>query len=557
MKTDLSIYIAQLNQTVGAVTSNCEKIADIYAQGVVEGADLILTPELSVTGYPLEDLVLKPDFVQEAMAAADALAEITYGDGAPGLIVGSPWLEEGKLYNASLLLDGGTIKEVRFKHELPNYGVFDEKRVFDAGPLPLPIKFRGHKLGIMICEDMWFKASAEALEAAGAEILLVPTCSPFQIEKHSDRQFQAKRRVSETGLPLIFCNQICGQDELVFDGGSYVIAADGSVPVQMRGFEEDTLLTHWTKDTGTMTCETKHQCATGEPLEVIYQALVLGLRDYVNKNHFPGVILGLSGGIDSALTAAIAVDALGAEKVHCVMMPSRYTSDESVGDAQGCAKALGVRYDTIPIKPGIDALTEMLGPIFAETTPDTTEENIQSRLRGLTLMALSNKFGDMLLTTGNKSEMSVGYATLYGDMCGGYNALKDVYKLDVFALGAFRNTCVPAGSLGPSGEVIPVNIINKPPSAELRDDQKDEDSLPPYERLDDMLRGLVDEDLSASAVSARGHAPSEVARIEHLLYIAEYKRRQAPPGVKITRKNFGRDRRYPITNGYRSAGKDK
>lgn len=557
MKNALSIYLAQLNPTVGAIHDNCEKIAEMYASAEAEGADLVLTPELSVTGYPLEDLVLKPHFVREVSIAVEALAEITSGEGEPGLIVGCPWFDGEKLHNAVLLLEGGEVKDVRYKHELPNYGVFDEKRVFEAGDLPEPVNFRGHSLGVMICEDMWLSSVTKALADAGAEILLVPTCSPFELDKHEERQVHAKARVTESGLPLVFCNQVCGQDELVFDGASYVVAADGSVPVQMASWKEAGLLTHWSKKGNGLSCVTKAIAPQPDRMTTIYQAMMLGLRDYVNKNRFPGVILGLSGGIDSALSAAVAVDALGADKVHCVMMPSRYTSGESVSDAEQCAQALGVKYDTIAIKPGVEAFGEMLGPVFEGTEADTTEENIQSRLRGLILMSLSNKFGKMVLTTGNKSEMSVGYATLYGDMCGGYSVLKDVYKLDVFALSHWRNKNVPDGAAGPGGEVIPVNIITKPPTAELRDDQKDEDSLPPYEALDDMLRCLVDEEMSVAEVVTRGHDASEVARIEHLLYIAEYKRRQAPPGVKITRKNYGRDRRYPITNGFRSARREK
>ncbi len=557
MKNQLSIYIAQLNPTVGAIKGNCEKIAAAYAAALTDGADLVLTPELSITGYPLEDLVLKPFFVRQARLAAEALADVTEGEGKPALLVGCPWLNGDILYNAVLLLEDGTVKEIRYKHELPNYGVFDEKRVFKGGELPKPIAFRGYSLGVMICEDMWYPRVTAALKQGGADILLVPTCSPFELEKHGERQMQAKARVAESGLPLIFCNQICGQDELVFDGASYVIAADGSVPVQMPSWTEDGQLTCWQRSSVALVCQTEVCSSLPDRMTTMYQAMMLGLRDYIHKNGFPGVILGMSGGIDSALSAAVAVDALGADKVHCIMMPSRYTTDESVIDAQACSKALGARYDTIAIKEGVEAFDKMLEPIFEGTQIDTTEENIQSRLRGLVLMSLSNKFGKMVLTTGNKSEISVGYATLYGDMCGGYNVLKDIYKLDVFALSAWRNSHVPAGGQGPSGVVIPKNIISKPPTAELRDNQKDEDNLPPYDVLDDMLKCLVDEDMSASEVVARGHEASEVARIEHLLYIAEYKRRQAPPGVKITRKNFGKDRRYPITNGFRSARFDK
>lgn len=553
MSEKLSIYLVQMNPTVGAINTNAEKILEAYQRGQASGADLVLTPELSVAGYPLEDLVLKPFFVSRSMAAVEALAHKTAGAGKPGLIVGSPWYDGEELHNAILLLEGGEIREIRYKHDLPNYGVFDEKRVFMPGGLSGPMPFRGFKLGVMICEDMWYPAVTGALKDAGADILLVPTCSPFELDKHPERQVHAKNRIDESGLPLVFCNEVCGQDELVFDGGSFVMSADGTVPVQMPFWGEHELLTIWTRTGEGLVCDTRLENPLPEHFDSMYQAMVLGLKDYVEKNRFPGVILGLSGGIDSALSAAVAVDALGPDRVQCVMMPSRYTSGESLGDAEECAKALGVQYDVVAIKPGVEAFDTMLSEAFAETQPDTTEENIQSRLRGLILMSLSNKFGKMVLTTGNKSEMSVGYATLYGDMCGGYSVLKDVYKLDVFALSRWRNENVPHGGLGPAGEVIPDNIITKPPTAELRDDQKDEDSLPPYEALDDMLRCLVDEEMSVEEIVARGHSASDVARIEHLLYIAEYKRRQAPPGVKITRKNFGRDRRYPITNGFRSA----
>ncbi len=553
MNDSLAIYLAQLNPTVGAVKDNCEKICAVYAGAVSEGADLVLTPELSVTGYPLEDLVLKPSFVATVRQAVEGLSELTRGDGSPGLIIGCPWQDGEHLRNAIVLLEAGEIREVRFKHNLPNYGVFDEIRVFSAGIPPAPIEFRDFKLGAMICEDMWYPDCTASLTAAGAEVLLVPTCSPYELDKHPERQDYAGARVRESGLPLVFCNQVCGQDELVFDGASYVMASDGSIPVQMDAFREQGLLTLWERRNGVLECISEHQGYQPDRYEGMYQAMMLGLRDYVLKNRFPGVILGLSGGIDSALSAAVAADALGPDKVQCVMMPSQYTSGESLNDAEKCAQALGVDYSSITIKPGIEAFDQMLEPAFVDVQADTTEENIQSRLRGLLLMSLSNKFGKMVLTTGNKSEVSVGYATLYGDMCGGFNALKDVYKTDVFELSRWRNEYVPAGALGPSGEVIPNNIIVKPPTAELRADQKDEDSLPPYDELDDMLRCLVDEDMSVAEIVDRGYEASVVARIEHLLYIAEYKRRQAPPGVKITRKNFGRDRRYPITNGFRSA----
>ena len=553
MTQALSIYVAQLNATVGAVDENCKRIIESYNKASMLSADLVVTPELSIIGYPPEDLVLKPFFIRTVEKAIEELKAVTKGVGKPGLIVGVPKYDGDILRNASLLLENGDVTAVRYKHKLPNYGVFDEKRVFTEAEAPLPMDFRGFKLGVMVCEDMWFDSAAKSLADNGADILLVPTCSPYHEFKYGERLEVARERITETALPIIFCNQIGGQDELVFDGASFVLEADGSQSVQMDSWTEDECLTEWSMSNGKLMCTTKSDGYVPERMEDIYQAMVLALKDYVEKNRFPGVLIGLSGGIDSALSAAVAVDALGPDKVHCVMMPTKYTSGESITDAEACAKALGVQYDTIAIKPGVEAFDQMLGAVFEGLDADTTEENIQSRLRGLVLMSLSNKFGKMVLTTGNKSEMSVGYATLYGDMCGGYSVLKDVYKLDVFALSSWRNTSVPKGGHGPAGVVIPENIITKPPSAELRDDQKDEDSLPPYEVLDDMLRCLVDEEMPVSEIVARGHDASEVARIEHLLYIAEYKRRQSPPGVKITRKNFGRDRRYPITNGFRSA----
>lgn len=555
MAHDFSIFIAQTNVTLGALAENAAHLASWYKKGVDQCADLVLTPELSLTGYPLEDLVLKPFFVRSAMKQAGELAKVTAEPGSPGLIVGCPWSDEKGLHNAVLLMAGGEIAAIRYKHELPNYGVFDELRVFRSGPLPKPIVFRGVSLGVMVCEDMWFPQVSEHLKSNGAQVLLVPTCSPFQVNKYQERLEQSAARIKETGLPLVFCNQICGQDELVFEGASYVQDIDGELKAQLPAWREDGVLTKWTMGPSEKyvrpEAEDLHTIQEGS--ESIYQAMLLGLRDYVNKNRFPGVVLGLSGGVDSALSAAVAVDALGADRVHCVMMPSRYTSGESLGDAEGCVKLLNVRYDVIPIKEGVHAFDSMLSDVFSAQEPDTTEENIQSRLRGLILMSLSNKFGNMVLTTGNKSELSVGYATLYGDMCGGYNALKDVYKLDVFELCRWRNENMPAGAMGPNGLAVPTNIITKAPTAELREDQRDDDSLPPYERLDAILRCLVDDEMAVSDVVACGHDASEVARIEQLLYIAEYKRRQSPPGVKITRKNFGRDRRYPITNGFRSA----
>jgi len=466
-------------------------------------------------------------------------------------LIGAPWREGDALHNAMLLCDGGQIAAIRYKHDLPNYGVFDEKRVFSSGPLPGPVNFRGVRLGIPICEDIWQGDVVECLAETGAEILLVPNGSPYEVDKVDARMNRVVARVTESRLPLVYVNQYGGQDELVFDGGSFVLNSDCTLAVQMPYWREGLVITHWSRQAAGWRCAPGEGAAPPDAMEAIYQAMMLGLRDYVNKNRFPGVLLGLSGGIDSALSATVAVDALGPERVRCVMMPYIYTAQESLDDAAECAKLLGVRYDIVSIKPAVESFKEMLAPLFEGRAPGITEENMQSRARGLLLMALSNKFGEMVLTTGNKSEVSVGYATLYGDMCGGYNTLKDIYKMTVFALSRWRNQHLPEGALGPSGRVIPENIITRPPTAELRADQKDEDSLPPYEVLDDILNCLVEQEMSVAQVVARGHQPDVVRRIQNLLYIAEYKRRQAAPGVKISSKIYGRDRRYPITNRFR------
>jgi NAD+ synthase len=548
----LVIALAQLNQVVGDLKGNAE--AMLAARAKAAGADLIVYPELQLIGYPPEDLVLKPALAERAAAEIRLLAKAT-ADGGPAMLVGTIHKgEDGLLYNAMALLDGGKVAGVTLKHELPNYGTFDEKRVFAAGPLPGPLNIRGVRIGVPICEDMWFPHVTECLAETGAEILVVPNGSPFEIDKDDIRLSLAVTRVSETGLPLVYLNRVGGQDEIVFDGSSFVLNADRSLALQMADWEEAVVLTHWRREAGGgWVCEPGDKHPLDPRPADIYHAMMVGLRDYVTRNRFPGVVLGLSGGIDSALSAAVAVDALGADKVWCVMMPSRFTSEESLEDAAECARFLGTRLDTVPIEPAVEAFDRMLGPVFEGRSRDITEENIQSRIRGVTLMGLSNKFGHMLLTTGNKSEMSVGYATIYGDMAGGYSVLKDAYKMTVFELCRWRNANRPKGALGPDGFVMPERVITKPPSAELRADQKDEDSLPPYEVLDAILTGLVEEELSVAEVVAKGHDAATVQRIERLLYIAEYKRRQAPPGVKIGRRNFGRDRRYPITNAFRTA----
>ncbi len=552
MTDQLKIALAQLNPTVGDIAGNMAKVRAARTEAAAKGADLVMFPELFLIGYPPEDLVLKPSFQRAVDEALTALAKDTE-DGGPGCLIGAPSLEETGLHNSMVLIDGGEIVGKRHKVHLPNYGVFDEPRVFTPGSMPGPLPFRGVRLGVPVCEDIWFEDVTECLEETGAEILLVPNGSPFDTEKHDARMQHCVARINETGLPLVYLNQIGGQDELVFDGASLVLNSDLSLAAQMPAWEECVHVTTWTREGSGWVCAKGAAAPIPDGDEAIYNACVLGLRDYVTKNRFPGVVLGLSGGVDSAICAAIAVDALGADKVHCVMLPYKYTADESVSDAEQCAAALGVRYDSIPIEGPVKGFLSALDPMFAKTQSDTTEENLQSRTRGTILMALSNKFGSMVVTTGNKSEVSVGYATLYGDMNGGYNPIKDLYKLQVFALCRWRNANKPSIGLGPEGEVIPVNIITKPPSAELREDQKDEDSLPPYEVLDDILECLVEKEMPVSEIVERGHDRDLVKRIEHLLYIAEYKRRQAAPGVKVTSRNFGRDRRYPITNGYRDA----
>jgi NAD+ synthase len=550
MSDRLRIALAQLNPVMGDIAGNLARARAARAE--VPDADLILFPELFITGYPPEDLVLKPALQADARAAIEALARDTVS--GPAVLIGAPWVEEGRLYNAFLLLDEGRVANHTFKVDLPNYGVFDEKRVFAPGPVPTPMKVRGLHLGVPVCEDIWTAGVCAALAQGGAEILVVPNGSPFEAGKEDVRRTLADARVAETGLPLIYLNQLGGQDELVFDGASFVMNAGGEIALALPGWEEKIVVSEWTRGgDGKWTCVPGDKFAPESREAQVYHAMTLGLRDYVNKNRFPGVVLGLSGGIDSALSAAVAVDALGAARVRCVMLPSRYTSRMSLEDADACARLLGVGYETIEIERAVAAMTQTLTAPFAGTKPDTTEENIQSRLRGLILMALSNKFGHMVLTTGNKSEMSVGYATLYGDMCGGYNVLKDIYKTEVFRLSHWRNANSPAGALGPQGRVIPERIIAKPPSAELKPDQTDQDSLPPYDVLDGILECLVEKEFSFEETVARGFDPATVKRIEHLLYISEYKRRQAPPGVKISSRNFGRDRRYPITNAFRDA----
>jgi NAD+ synthase len=546
----LKIALAQLNPAVGDLAGNASRLREARAEAAVRGADLVVFTELFITGYPPEDLVRKPAFAAAARSLVEALAAET-ADGGPGVLVGSIWPEESRLYNSVALLDGGRVQAVRHKVELPNYGVFDEKRVFDQGPMPGPVNFRGVRIGVPICEDIWKDEVCECLQETGSELLIVPNGSPFDWPKPELRINVGVARVTETGLPLVYLNQVGGQDELVFDGASFALNADRHLVMQMPAWEEALELLVLKRTAGGWKGEVGRRAELESGEAAAYHACVLGLRDYVDKNGFPGVVLGLSGGIDSALCAAMAVDALGSARVHCVMLPYRYTSGASLADAAACAEALGVRYDIVPIADPVEGFGRALDRIFAGIEPGIAEENIQSRTRGTILMAISNKLGSMVLTTGNKSEMSVGYATLYGDMNGGFNPIKDLYKMEVYALSRWRNAHVPRIGKGPTGVVIPESILAKAPSAELRENQTDQDSLPPYEVLDDILACLVEKEMPLADIVARGHASETVKKVERLLYLAEYKRRQAAPGVKISARNFGRDRRYPITNKFR------
>src|SRR5579863_10152545 len=466
----LVIALAQLAAIVGDIDGNVARLRKARAESAAFGADIVMAPELFLSGYPPEDLVLKPAFQEACRTACETLARET-ADGGPAVLVGLPWLEGGALYNAYALLDGGRIDAVRFKVDLPNYGVFDEKRVFTPGPAPGPISFRSVRIGVPICEDIWGPDPVECIAETGGEILLVPNASPYERGKVAIRQNIAVARVVESGLPLIYLNQVGGQDELVFEGASFALNADGSLAAQLPAFRQTVARTVWERRPEGWRCVEAPRVIVEERDEADYTACVLGLRDYVEKNRFPGVVLGLSGGVDSALCAAMAVDALGAARVHAIMLPYRFTSNESINDAAACAEALGVRYDTIPIAGPVEAAEKALHPLFDRRPRDITEENIQSRTRGLILMSVSNKFGSMVVTTGNKSEMSVGYATLYGDMNGGFNPIKDVYKTEVFRLARLRNRWKPAGAKGADGMVIPEAIITKPPSAELRENQ--------------------------------------------------------------------------------------
>jgi NAD+ synthase len=546
----LRIALAQLNPKVGDIAGNLALARKALNDASEAGADILLLSELLLSGYFPDDLLFKPQFVADAIAAAKALVADTAATSV-ALVLSTIWQDDEGLRNAVLVAEKGEITALRFKRELPNTDVFYEKRYFTAGPLPAPVTIRGVSVGLPICEDIWHPHVCAHLVSQGAEILLCPNGSPYWTDKQHIRKELVRAHAVEHGVPLIYLNQVGGQDELVFDGASFAIAPGDKLVLQGKSFETDFLLSDWRRTPDGWMSEGGRIETLSSTEEAPWRACVLGLRDYVRKNGFSHVVLGLSGGIDSAVVAAMAVDALGPDNVHCIMLPYRYTSEASLKDAKDCAERLGVRYDVVAIGEPVDHALEALAPVFGDRPADLSEENIQSRMRGTVLMAVSNKLGSMLLTTGNKSEMGVGYATIYGDMNGGYNPLKDMFKMQVYALADWRNRHLPADCMGPSGVVIPQNIIDKAPSAELRPDQTDQDSLPPYPVLDDILRSIVEDEMSLGEVVARGHDPALVKRIERLINIAEYKRRQSAPGPKLTPQAFGQGRKYPITNGYK------
>ena len=549
MPQKFRLTLAQLNPTVREYAGKAEKALKAHKAGAAAGADLVALPEMFLTGYQTQDLVMKPAFLAENEAALVALARAC-ADG-PALAIGAPLREDGKLFNAYFLLEGGKVRVIARKHHLPNEDVFDEHRLFDSAPISGPFELNGLRIGCPVCEDAWHEDVAETMAETGAELLLIPNGSPYRRGKHDLRMGLMVARVVETGLPLAYLNMVGGQDDQVFDGASFVLNQSGALAVQMPVFDENITHVDFERGADGWAAKPGKRDTHGGEWEQDYRCMVEALRDYVAKTGFEKVLLGLSGGIDSAIVATIAVDALGAENVRCVMLPSEYTSPESLEDAQAVAQALGCQLDTVPIAAGRAAITQTLAPLFEGFAADVTEENIQSRLRGLLLMAMSNKFGEMLLTTGNKSEVAVGYATIYGDMAGGYNPIKDLYKTRVFESCRWRNANHFDWMSGPAGQVIPPSVIDKPPTAELREGQKDEDSLPPYEMLDAVLEALIDHDKSIAEVVEMGHERALVKRVERLIYLSEYKRFQSAPGARLTLKAFWLDRRYPIVNRWR------
>jgi NAD+ synthase len=550
MKNNLKIVLAQLNPIVGDVKGNIVKLIDIR-NNLKDEVDIIVVPELYVTGYPIDDLVLRNDFLELVENEIYNLSKLT-NDGKAAIILGAPRKEKNTIRNSVFVLDNGEIISFRDKHNLPNSGVFDEQRIFSPGALSGPVKVRDVLIGLPICEDIWTETVIECLCETGAEIILSINASPYSVKKNDQRMSVAVSRVIESKIPLIYLNRVGGQDELVFDGASFCLSHEGKLSVQLKDFQEEVLEINLTKPDNNWICTGKINSISSN-LEALYKSLVVSVRDYVQNNGFPGVVLGMSGGIDSALVAAIATDALGPKLVRAVMMPSPYTSKESLEDAELASSNLGVDYSYLDIKNGMNVIDNILLDFKGDKVePGITEENIQSRIRGLLLMAISNKYGSMVLATGNKSEYAVGYATLYGDMCGGFAVIKDVWKTDVFRLCEWRNSNKPSEFLGPNGIVIPKRIISKPPSAELREDQKDTDSLPEYDVLDSILRKLVEDNLSLEQIANEGYDVKDVKKISMLLSKSEYKRFQAAPGPKVTEKAFGRDRRYPLTSGFRN-----
>ncbi|MDX9884848.1 NAD+ synthase [Thauera sp.] len=530
----VSIAVAQLNLTVGDLVGNADRIIAALEQARAAGADLLLTPELALAGYPPEDLLLRPDFYRACDRETERIAAAASGI---TVVLGHPVEDGDERYNAASVLRDGKLVARYHKSLLPNYEVFDEERYFEAGNAACVFECKGVRFGLNICADVWERGPAEAARAAGAQVLLALNASPYHMNKQTQRVQVLRDRVRETGLPILYCNMVGGQDELVFDGASFALDRDGALAYQATSFAEGVDLLGY--HAGAWLAEVRADPRTLEA--EAYEALKTGVRDYLGKNRFPGAIIGLSGGIDSALTLAIAVDALGADRVRAVMMPSPYTAQMSLDDSREMVRRLGVRYDEIPIESAMKALAELLAPQFVGLPADTTEENLQARIRGMILMALSNKTGAIVLTTGNKSEMATGYATLYGDMAGGFAVLKDLYKTLVFRLSNWRNTVSP---------VIPQNIIDRPPSAELKPDQKDQDSLPPYEMLDAIIEAYMERDESPREIIAAGFPEAEVRRTVGMLKRNEYKRRQAPVGIRVTPRGFGRDWRYPITSRY-------
>ena len=549
MSDQFRLTLAQLNPTVGDIDGNLARARDVWRQARDAGAGMVAFTEMFAIGYQPQDLVMKPAFTQHAMRAVEALAR-DCADG-PAIGIGAPFADGTGLYNAYWVLEGGRLAARVLKHHLPNETVFDEVRVYRPGPISGPYRIGPIRIGTPVCEDAWHEDVAEALAESGAEILLVPNGSPYYRGKLDRRMGLMVARVVETGLPLVYLNMTGGQDDQVFDGSSFVLNPHGKLAAQLPAFDEAVVHVDFRRTDDGWEAVPGEIAPRPDEWECDWRAMVTALGDYMRKTGFRKALLGLSGGVDSAIVAAIAADALGPDNVRCVMLPSRYTSQASLDDAAAVAQALGTKLDTVSIAPGVAALDEMLAPLFAGTEPDVTEENIQSRLRGLTLMALSNKFGEMLLTTGNKSEVAVGYATIYGDMSGGYNPIKDLYKTRVFQACRWRNANHRPWMKGPEGEVIPPRVIDKAPTAELRENQRDEDSLPPYADLDRILEALIDHEASVEEVVAMGFDRDTVKKVEHLIYISEYKRFQSAPGARLTPRAFWLDRRYPIANRWR------